>query len=130
MDGAHEAMIESSLSLLFATYDEATKDGVGEPVLFLIDCEDSIGGEIARAWAGGDAVDDAVYLEQSERVEGNATTVFARALPLSDCRKEVPVVFPYLADVLAGAPVADGMFVIVVTDGGAAAFSVPLDLRS
>ena len=130
MDETHEAMVESSLSLLFATYDEAIQSGVDDPVLFLVDCEDVIGGEIARAWAGDEAVEDAVVLERAKRdAENDATTVLARAVPWADCRQEVPAVFPYLAAVFENEPETGGFLVLSVTDGGAAVFTVPLERR-
>ncbi|MBN1852668.1 MAG: hypothetical protein JW829_08085 [Pirellulales bacterium] len=123
----HEALIESSLPLLFATRTEALDHGLHDPVLFLVDCEDPMGGEMARAWVGDDAVDDAVILESASRENDDTTTVLARAVPWTQCQKEVPGTFPYLAAVFEKKPDQDGFLVISVTNAGAAAFTVPLE---
>ena len=41
-------------------------DGVADPVAFLIDCEDEIGAQIARAWDGDDAVDAAILASAAQ----------------------------------------------------------------
>ncbi len=43
-----QLLAESSLPLLFETYDAAVKDGMKLPLVLLVDCEDEIGGQIAR----------------------------------------------------------------------------------
>lgn len=120
-----QALAESSLPLLFSTYDDARRGGTVDPVVLLLDCEDSIGGEIARAWLGNDAVDDAITLNE----EGSDTTVFARSFTWKDCRREIPQTFPYLAKVFDEAPPRDGFLVVSVTAGGASALTVPFDAR-
>jgi len=127
LEDAHEALVESSLPLLFSTYDEAIERGLHDPVLFLVDCEDPLGDEVARAWAGDEAVDDAVVCEIADRENDDATTVLARAVPWTDCHREVPDVFPYLAAVFEKKPDKNGFLVISITDGGATAFTVPFD---
>lgn len=119
-----QALAESSLALLFETYDRAISDGVTSPVVLLVDCEDQIGGQIARAWLGDDAVDDAV----ANNTESD-TTVYARAENWNQCRKEVPLAFEYLAPVFEKDPPADGFLTISITAGGASALTVPMDAR-
>jgi hypothetical protein len=120
-----QALAESSLPLLFSTYDEARAAGVADPVVLLLDCEDEIGSQIARAWLGNDPVDDALALAD----EGRDTTVFARPFPWKACRDEVPKTFPYLAAVFKSPPPQDGFLVISITAGGASALTVPFDAR-
>lgn len=124
---AQQMLLETSLPLAFEAYDEAVKRKVPEPVVLLIDCEDEIGGEIARAWLGDEAVDDAILAESAERGSDNETTVFAVGYSLAECQREIPAVFPYLEPALR-AP-ADGFLAISVTAGGASVLIVPADAR-
>jgi hypothetical protein len=132
LDAALEAqqwLLETSLPLVFEAYDDAVKRQVEEPVVVLLDCEDAIGGEIARGWLGEETVEDAI-LHQSDDVDpdSEATTVFAVAFSLEECRAEVPAVFPYLAPALEAAP-DEGFYAISVTSGGASILIVPPDAR-
>jgi hypothetical protein len=122
---AQQLLLESSLELAFSAYDEALKSKMRDPVVFLLDCEDAIGGEIARSWLGEEAVADAIADHDDEVTE---TTVFAHAFPFAQCRTEVPAVFPYLRPVLEAPPV-DGFLSISVTSGGASALTVPFTAR-
>ncbi len=124
-----EELLESSLPLVFETYDEAAKSRVAEPVVFLIDCEDPLGGQIARSWLGDDAVDSAIAMQSSEEGAAERTTVFARAFPFDQTRSEVARTFPYLNGSFAGAPPTDALIAVVVSYGGAATFFVPYDSR-
>ena len=96
---AQQWLLESSLHLAFDAYYEAVRKKMRDPVVFLLDCEDAIGGEIARSWLGDEVVSDAIADRGLEDDESE-TTVFAHAFPLARCRKEVPAVFPYLAPAL------------------------------
>lgn len=122
-------LLETSLPLVFEAYDDAVKRQVEEPVVVLLDCEDVIGGDIARSWLGEETVEDAI-LHQSDDVDegGQATTVFAIAFSLEECRTEVPAVFPYLEPALQGPPDA-GFYAISVTSGGASILIVPPEAR-
>lgn len=117
-----ERFLEESLDLVFAAYDEALD---GEPtVVLLLDCEDDIGGEIARGWLGAEAVEDAIAQQSA-----NETALFAYGFPMARCAEEVPRVFPYLAPVFEEPPPAEGFLAVVVAAGGAAAFTVPASAR-
>jgi hypothetical protein len=126
---AQQWLLETSLPLVFEAFDDAVKRRVEEPVVVLLDCEDAIGGEIARSWLGEETVEDAI-LHQSDDVDADseATTVFAVAFSLEECRTEVPAVFPYLEPALQGPPDA-GFYAISVTSGGASILIVPPDAR-
>ena len=126
---AQQWLLESSLPLVFEAYDDARQRDVVDPVVVLLDCEDQIGGEIARSWLGEETVEDAI-LHQSDDVdeEDEATTVFAVAFALEECRTEVPPVFPYLEPALQSAP-DEGFYAISVTSGGASILIVPPDAR-
>ncbi|QDU56238.1 hypothetical protein [Aeoliella mucimassa] len=119
-----QELAESSLPLLFETYDQAIERGLKTPVVILVDCEDEIGGQIARAWLGDDAVDDAIANNTDSE-----TTVYARAESWKQCKQAVPETFEYLAPVFAEGPPDDGFLVVSVTAGGASALSVPMDAR-
>ncbi len=128
---AQQLLLESSLELAFRAYDDALRAKLRDPVVFLLDCEDEIGGEIARSWLGEDTIADAI----ADRVgsddatdDESETTVFAHAFPFAKCQTEVPAVFPYLSLALETPPV-DGFLAISVTSGGASALTVPFDAR-
>ncbi len=118
-----QAMVEASLELVFQTLDDALAEGVRQPVVWLVDCEDELGGAIARGWLGDEPVDDALAQADDEDA-----TLFARAISWDDCRFEAPAAFPYLAPVFDEPP-ADGLLVIGVTAGGASALVAPMDAR-
>lgn len=124
---AQQSLVESSLPLVFQTYDEALAEGQTQPIVVLLDCEDELGGEIARGWLGEEAVNDAVAMRHADDASAD-TTVFARAAPLAACRGELAEAFPYLAPALVSAP-DDGVLVIGVTAGGASALTAPFGAR-
>ncbi len=124
-----QSLLETSLGLVFEEHDRARESGLDTPVVFLLDCEDELGGEIACAWHGSEAVSDAIAIERSQRSDDDATTVLATAVSLDDCRREVPRVFPYLADSFHQPPPDDGFLAVVVAQGGATTFTVPLSAR-
>lgn len=138
---AKETLIESSLVQVFAEYDYAKKRGMRDPVVFLVDCEDEIGGPMARGWEGDEAVDAAIQesIEDAEDEDGEENlpesederciTALARAFPLADCRREMPQFFPDLMPTFKSPPPEDGFFAVVVTAGGAATFTVPHSAR-
>jgi hypothetical protein len=121
---AQQWLLESSLPLAFGAYDEAVAAKMRDPVVFVLDCEDDLGSEIARSWLGDEAIEDAI----ADRDDESETTVFAHAFPFARCRTEVPAVFPYLKPALETPP-ADGFLAISVTAGGASALTVPFDAR-
>src|SRR5690349_1854211 len=65
---AQQWLLESSLPLVFEAYDDAIQRKVVDPVVVLLDCEDAIGGEIARSWLGEETVEDAI-LHQSDDLD-------------------------------------------------------------
>ena len=46
-----QELLESCLEIVFDAYDEAVREKMIEPVVFVIDCEDDIGEEIANCVA-------------------------------------------------------------------------------
>ena len=90
--------------------------------MFLLDCEDEIGGEIVRAWRGDDAVDNALATETHDD-DQQATTVLAVAHPFLQCAAEVPGVFPYLAASFKDPPPEGLLLAIVVAAGRAASYT-------
>ena len=124
-----QLLLENSLALVFAAYDAAKRKRMRDPVVLLLDCEDAIGGEIARGWLGEDAVAEAIQARRSSGASPDETTVFAHAFPWTQCRTEVPAVFSYLAPVFEQSPAQDGFLAIAVTAGGASALTVPFAAR-
>lgn len=126
---AQQALLEDSLDLVFDVYDAAIRERLNDPVVILLDCEDTIGGEIARVWLGRDVVEEVIADQRSADPSDELTTVFAHAFPLAECAAEVPAVFPYLAPVF-DEPLPRGEFLTIsVTAGGASALRVPLTAR-
>jgi hypothetical protein len=126
---AQQMLLETSLPLAFEAYDDAIKRKLKDPVVLLLDCEDQIGGEIARTWLGDEAVEDAIAHNAASDPSADETTVFAYAFSLEECRREIPPVFPYLAPALNGPPDPRGFWAISVTAGGASILTVPQDAR-
>ncbi|MBD15703.1 MAG: hypothetical protein CMJ72_11130 [Planctomycetaceae bacterium] len=127
---SQQELLESCLPLVFDAYDEALAAGLDQPVVFLLDCEDAVGHEIAVGWLGTEAVEQAVEQRQLfTEDQASQTTVFAHAFPFENCVAEVPEVFPYLAPVFSVELPPDGFLVIAVTCGGASALTVPLTAR-
>ena len=120
-----QALLEDSLELVRSVYDSAVREAIDEPVVILLDCEDSIGGQIARGWLGSTAVDEAIDDQRVDDPSGETTTVFARAFPLAECARQIPAVFPYLTPIFAQALPTDGFLAISVASGGASALTVP-----
>ena len=118
-----QALLVDCLPLVSETYATALRERVAVPVVFLLDCEDEIGGEIARAWRGDDAVDNALATETDDD-DQQATTVLAVAHPFLQCAAEVPGVFPYLAASFKDPPPEGLLLAIVVAAGGAASYTV------
>jgi|GEM_PF-1410218 len=123
---AQQELLESCLELVFETREAARTDSVADPVILLIDCEDALGAEIANAWLGAAAVRNAIAERQLDDPAGEVTTVYARAFSWAESRREVPLVFDYLAPVFETPAPVDGFLAIAVTAGGASAFTVPL----
>ena len=123
---AQQWLVESTLPLVFETYDEAVGEGMPSPIVLVVDCEDELGGPIARGWLGDEAVDDALAAEADD---ANETIAFARAVAWEASREELSEAFPYLAEALRSSPPTDGVLVIGVTAGGASALTAPFDAR-
>lgn len=134
-----EHLIEGNFDEAVAGYNHARQQGEADPVVFLVDCEDSIGAEIARAWEGDEAVNDAILDarhggpvgegDSSKEAAAEAeqrTAILVRTFPFADCRQEVPNVFPYLADSFRQPPAAGTFLVVVVAADGAATFTAPI----
>src|SRR5690349_6556277 len=97
---SQQLLLETSLPLVFETYDDARQRKVKDPVVLLLDCEDELGGQIARGWLGDETVDDAIAHHAAGDPSDEETTVFAVAYSLADCQREIPPVFPYLEPAL------------------------------
>ena len=124
---AQQQLLEDSLQLVAEIYEESQEDGIDQPVVILLDCEDEIGGQIARSWTGG-AVDDAIADNKLEGEGGEEmTTVFGQAFAWSDCAEQIPAVFPYLQPMFDGDYPEGGLLAISVTAGGASALTIPPD---
>jgi hypothetical protein len=124
---SQQLLLETSLPLVFDAYDDAVKRNVKVPVVFLLDCEDPIGGDIARAWLGDEVIEDAITHHAAGDPSDVETTVFALAFPLADCQREIPQVFPYLEPALKSP--ASGFLAVSITSGGASVLIVPPDAR-
>lgn len=121
-------LLEGSLAQVFAVYGDGLEMGLPQPVVVLLDCEDEIGGPLARQLVGDADIDEARREVQADAGERITTTL---ALPFSweECRDEVAAWFPYLAATFEQTAPRDGFITVVVTAGGAATFTVPLDAK-
>ena len=132
MDG-REHLIESSLPRLFSAFDLAVDQGLVDPVVILIDCEDTVGDPIARGWEGNDAVDAAIMSnvidERTSRGDERPTTILVKTVSFSDGQRELPRWFPYLSETLTNEPAIDGFYAVVISFGGAGVFTVPMSAR-
>ncbi|QDS99726.1 hypothetical protein [Adhaeretor mobilis] len=128
---AQQDLLEDSLELAFAEYDAALEQGVVQPVLLLIDCEDEIGRPIVSGWLGGSVVEDAIAEQQASREAAgeDSTTVFATAVSHEEARQRIPELFPYLSAVFELEDSENGFLAISVTAGGACALTVPFEAR-
>lgn len=126
---AQQELLEICLPAVFTAFDEAVERDVERPVVILLDCEDAIGGQIARGWLGDDAVDEAIAEVGTTDLDEEAITVFAFGFSWEECQREIPQVFPYLASVFDEVAVTEGFLAISVTSGGASALTVPMDAR-
>lgn len=124
-----QELLESCLEIAFDAYEEAIRDNMLQPVVFVIDCEDDIGEQIANAWLGEENVRNAVAEQRLEQPDEDLTTVFAQAFPMTESRREVPAVFDYLAPVFETELPPESFLAIAITAGGASAFTVPLSAR-
>ena len=94
---AREQLVEDCLLRLQDAHEEALQAGISDPVVFLIDCEDSVGTTIARNWEGDDAVDSAILANaECEHDGGRETiaTVLTRAVSFQESQRDVPGLFP------------------------------------
>lgn len=124
-----QALIDGSLPQLFSAFDEGIDEGLDDPAVALIDCEDEIGAPFARAWVGDEAV-DAALAEQSSAGDDDLTVTLALTFDFLDIRRDFPEYFPYLAAALREPPPLDGFLAIIIAGGGAGAFTVPFSERN
>lgn len=133
---AQQLLAESSLAEVFEAYDEARAEVIDSPVVFVVDCEDPLGAEIARAWVGDELVDNAIAIESyaqggdGDEPDDARTTVLVAPVAFELAKRETPGTFPYLAGAFAAGPPKDGVLVISVTSGGASALTAPWDARA
>jgi hypothetical protein len=123
---AREELLEGSMEQVYTVYEESLQDGVYLPVVFLVDCEDELGGKLARDWVGREEVDEAIESNRSDSKRA-LTTTFAQCLSFQDCQDYVPKMFSYLQGSFQQAPPEGTFIAIVVACGGAATFFVPYE---
>ncbi|TWT42527.1 hypothetical protein [Botrimarina hoheduenensis] len=140
---AQQTLVESSLPLVREVFLQAQRDRVAHPLVVLIDCEDELGGDVARGWLGDETVNDAIALQHAEQVAAReneaadepehdedhdepATTVYAHGIAWSEARGVLSAAFPYLEPILDMKPAPEGILVISITAGGASALTAPL----
>ncbi len=122
-------LVEANLPTVFTAYDEAKSEGVIEPLILLVDCEDDLGGQIARDWLGDEQVDNAIAIENQSKENESLTTIFALPTEWHESREELSESFPYLAEFFEGEYPQDGLLVLSITAGGASGLGVPFDAR-
>lgn len=123
---AREELLEGSLEQVYTVYEESLGEGVYFPVVFLVDCEDELGGRLARDWVGREEVDEAIEANHAGG-SNTITTTFAQCLSFQDCQDYVPQMFPYLQGSFQQAPPEGTFIAIVIASGGAGSFFVPYE---
>jgi hypothetical protein len=121
---AQQLLLENSLSAAVQAYRDGLSSGTGPVVVYVVDCEDDVGGQIVRAWLGDEQVDDAIAERRALCDDPEETTVFSWGFAWEEAVAETSRMFPYLAPVFAEPP-AEGFLAISVTAGGASALTVP-----
>ncbi|MCA9258499.1 MAG: hypothetical protein KDA61_04835 [Planctomycetales bacterium] len=121
---AQQWLLENSLPAAVAAYRDALSQGIACPVVYVVDCEDEVGGKIVRSWLGDEAVDDAIADQELQREHEEETTVFAWAFDWDEAAGETAAMFPYLEPAFEERP-DDGFLAISVAAGGASALTVP-----
>lgn len=124
-----QALGDSSLPQLFEAFDLGLEEGLADPVVLLMDCEDEIGSRFARGWVGDSAVDAALKEQRPSAGEEPITITLALALDFTECQTEIPQYLPYLAETFQEPPPLEGFLAVVITSGGAATFTVPFAAR-
>lgn len=122
-------LVEANLPTVFTAYDEAKTEEINEPLILLVDCEDELGGQIARGWLGDEQVDNAISIENQSKESESLTTLFALPTEWQESREELSESFPYLAEFFEGDYPKDGLLVLSITAGGASGLGVPFDAR-
>ncbi len=125
-----QELAEANLPTIFAAYEEAKSEGIKQPLILLLDCEDELGGAIARSWLGDEQVDNAIAIENQSNEDESLTTLFALPAEWQDCREELKESFPYLSEFFESDYPEDGLLVLSITAGGASALGVPHDAQS
>lgn len=123
-----QALLEGSLEQVFNTYDNALDEEVADPVVFLLDCEDEIGGPMAVDWVGESELRAAIAENRSAAQREEITTTLGVAFAFDECRDAITESFPYLLPSFETAPTS-GFLAVVVASGGAATFTVPFSAR-
>ena len=123
-------LVEANLPTVFAAYDEAQSEGINQPLILLVDCEDELGGQIARGWLGDEQVDNAIAIENQSEENESLTTLFALPIEWQESREELSNSFPYLSNFFGANYPQNGLLVLSITAGGASGLSVPFDARS
>ena len=109
-----------------AAHASGISKSMADPVVFLVDCEDDVGGRLARTWLGGPAVDQQIAARKRGERPGH-TVVLARPVPFDEVEVMLRFDFPYLAEVAPERPGEHEICVFVVALGGAASLFMPID---
>lgn len=112
-----------------AAHNWALTQNMRDPVVFLVDCEDDVGGRLARAWLGAAAVEAQIAARKRGERPG-LTVVLARPVPFEEAQTIIQFDFPYLNEIAPEQPGTHEIAVVVVGLGGAASLFIPLDKDS
>jgi len=109
-----------------AAHANGLSQGMVDPVIWLVDCEDDVGGRIARVWVGGPALEKQIAARKRGERPGR-TTVIVRPIPYDEVGVMLQFDFPYLAGVGPERPGKEEICVFVVSLGGAASLFMPIN---
>jgi hypothetical protein len=112
-----------------AAHANGLSQGMVDPVIWLVDCEDDVGGRIARTWVGGDSLEKQIAARKRGERPGH-TTVIVRPIPYDETEFMLRYDFPYLAEVVPERPSKQEICVFVVSLGGAASLFMPIEKQT
>ena len=94
---------------------DATTRGMKDPVVFIFDCHDEIGGPVARGLVGHKEVEGAIARSEKAEID-DAILLICR--PFDECQEMIRMGFHHLDGIAAERPREDVILWVVFAAGG------------